>query len=287
MGLRNRIQPQIRWVNGVSKKVSIVIPNLNGQKYLGDCIDALYRIDFPREDYEIIVVDNASTDNSCAFICSTYPDVILIQAEKNLGFARGCNAGIKNSSGEYIVLLNNDTVVDVNWLKELVVVADSDTEAAIVGSKLLFKENPNQIQNATSFLTDRGDGGDLGAHLPDEGQYDTTREAMAVCGASMLIKRTLIEDIGALDEDYFAYYEDMDLCYRTRLYGKKIVFASKSIVCHVHAATSGEWSPIFTFLVLRNKLLFHLKNSNLIFLLKVFLLYGRQVIYQGLVMGIN
>src|SRR5215208_758401 len=287
MELHNRIQPQIRWVNVVSKKVSIVIPNLNGQKYLGDCIDAIYQIDFPREEYEIIVVDNASTDNSCALIRSMYPDVILIQAEKNLGFARGCNAGIKNSSGKYIVLLNNDTVVNVNWLKELVVVVDSDQDIAIVGSKLLFKENPNQIQNAASFLTDRGDGGDLGAHLPDEGQYDTTREAMAVCGASMLIKRELIEDIGALDEDFFAYYEDMDLCYRTRLYGKKIVFAPKSVVCHVHAATSGEWSPTFTFLVLRNKLLFHLKNSTIIFLLKVLLLYSRQVIDQGLVQGIN
>jgi hypothetical protein len=122
---------------------------------------------------------------------------------------------------------------------------------------------------------------------PDEGQYNTIREGMAVCGASMLIKRTLIEDIGALDEDFFAYYEDADLCYRTRLYGKKVVFAGKSIVYHVHSATSGEWSPFFTFLVLRNKLLIHLKNSPAGFLLKVLSLYGWQVVNEGLVKGLN
>ena len=156
-----------------------------------------------------------------------------------------------------------------------------------MGSKLLFKDNPGEIQNAASYLTNRGDGGDLGSHQPDEGQYDTIREAMAVCGASMLIRRTLMEDIGALDEDFFAYYEDMDLCYRTRLYGKKVVFTSKSVVHHIHSATSGEWSPTFTFLVLRNKLLIHLKNSNIAFFLKVLFLYVHQVIDQGLVKGIN
>ena len=284
---RNRIRPEIRLLNQVTKKVSIIIPNYNGQKYLGDCIDSLHQLDIPHENYEIIVVDNASSDNSVEFICSKYPDVVLIQASKNLGFASGCNLGIKNSSGEYIVLLNNDTVVDKNWLKELVAVAGCDEEVAIAGSKLLFKDDPRKIQNATTFLTDRGDGGDVGTYQPDEGQYDSTREVMAVCGASMLIRRTLIEEIGPLDEDFFAYYEELDLCYRARLYGKKIIFAPKSIVYHVHAATSGEWSPFFTFLVLRNKLLIHLKNSPPGFLLKVLFLYAWQVIDQVFIKGIN
>lgn len=287
MKARNQIQPEIRLLNGVSKKVSIIIPNYNGEKHLGECIDSLLRLDFPRINYEIIVVDNASSDNSREFIASMYPDVRLIIAERNLGFASGCNLGIRNSSGEHIILLNNDTVVDTNWLKELVAVADNDKDVAIAGSKLLYKHNPNEIQNAMSYLTDRGDGGDVGSHQPDEGQYDATREVMAVCGASMLIKRTLIEEIGALDEDFFAYYEDMDLCYRTRLYGKKIVFVSKSVVYHVHAATSGEWSPFFTFLVFRNKLLLQLKNSHAGFLLKVLFLYCWQVIHEALVKGVN
>lgn len=274
-------------LNKVSKKVSIIIPNYNGQKFLGDCIDSIHHIDFERKNYEIIVVDNASSDSSSEFILSVYPDVILITAERNLGFAGGCNLGIKNSSGEYIVLLNNDTVVDPNWLKELTVVADNDQEVAIVGSKLLFMHNPKVIQNAASYLTNRGDGGDIGAYQPDEGQYNTTREVMSVCGASMLIKRTLIERIGALDEDFFAYYEEIDLCYRTRLYGKKIIFAPRSIVYHVHAATSGEWSPLFTFLVLRNKLLTHLKNSHPGFFLKVLFLYFWQALSEGFVKGRN
>ncbi len=283
----NQIHRPIRLLHDVSKRVSIIIPNYNGQKYLGDCLASLHRLDFPGDMYEIIVVDNASSDRSREFIAAMYPNVVLIKAEKNLGFASGCNLGIKNSSGEYIVLLNNDTVVDSNWLKELVIVADTDPEIAIVGSKLLFHHARDTIQNAMSYLTDKGDGGDMATHQPDEGQYDTIREGMAVCGASMLIKRTLIEDIGALDEDFFAYYEDMDLCYRTRLYGKKIVFAPKSIVYHIHSATSGEWSPLFTFLVLRNKLLIHLKNSPIGFLLRVFYLYSRQVISEALLKGVN
>jgi GT2 family glycosyltransferase len=287
MNTQNRIQLKIGLLNRADKRASIIIPNYNGQKFLGECIDSLYQLDFPREQYEIIVVDNASSDSSCDFILSTYPDVLLIKAQRNLGFARGCNLGIENSSGEYIVLLNNDTVVDPNWLKELVAVADWEEDVAIVGSKLLFKHNPDMIQNAASYLTTRGDGGDLGAYQPDEGQYDTTREVMAVCGASMLIKRTLIEEIGALDEDFFAYYEEIDLCYRTRLYGKKIIFAPKSIAYHVHAATSGEWSPLFTFLVLRNKLLIHLKNSHPGFFLRVFFLYFWQVVTEGFLKGIN
>jgi len=285
--IREQIRTEIRIFNRVSKKVSIIIPNYNGQNFLGDCIDSIHQIDFERKNYEIIVVDNASSDTSCDFILSAYPDVMLIPAERNLGFAGGCNLGIKNSSGEYIVLLNNDTVVDSNWLKELVAVADRDQDVAIVGSKLLFKQNPNVIQNAGSYLTSRGDGGDIGSYQPDEGQYNTTREVMAVCGASMLIKRTLIEKIGALDEDFFAYYEEIDLCYRTRLYGKKIIFAPRSIVYHVHAATSGEWSPLFTFLVLRNKLLIHLKNSHLGFFLKVLFLYFWQALSEGFVRGKN
>jgi O-antigen biosynthesis protein len=285
--IREQIQTKIRIFNRVSKKVSIIIPNYNGQNFLGDCIDSIHQIDFERKNYEIIVVDNASSDTSCDFILSAYPDVRLIPAERNLGFAGGCNLGIKNSSGEYIVLLNNDTVVDPNWLKELVAVADRDQDVAIVGSKLLFKQNPHVIQNAGSYLTSRGDGGDIGSYQPDEGQYNTTREVMAVCGASMLIKRSLIEKIGALDEDFFAYYEEIDLCYRTRLYGKKIIFAPRSIVYHVHAATSGEWSPLFTFLVLRNKLLIHLKNSHLGFFLKVLFLYFWQALSEGFVQGKN
>jgi GT2 family glycosyltransferase/glycosyltransferase involved in cell wall biosynthesis len=265
----------------------VIIPNYNGQQYLGVCLDSLHQLDLPRDYYEIIVVDNASSDSSCEFILSRYPDVRLIRSEKNLGFASGCNLGIKNSVGEYVVLLNNDTRVDRKWLQELLVVADDDGDVAIVGSKLLFMQPPHDIQNAMSFLTDRGDGGDLGTHQPDEGQYNTTRQGMAVCGASMLIKRTLIEAIGALDEDFFAYYEDADLCYRTRLYGKKIVYAARSVVYHVHSATSVEWSPFFTYLVLRNKLLIHLKNSSASFLLKVLFLYGWQVVNEALIKGIN
>jgi len=278
---------KIDFLQNQSKKVSIVIPNFNGEKLLKDCIDSLYQINFPRDEFEIIVVDNSSSDNSKELVKSNYPDVVLIEADKNLGFAAGCNLGIKWSKGQYIVLLNNDTSVDKEWLNELVIVANNNSDVALVGSKLLYKDNPGVIQNAGSYLTDKGEGGDLGSHQADEGQYESTREVMAVCGASMLLKRTLIEEIGGLDEDFFAYYEDTDLCYRTKLHGKKIIYAPRSVVFHIHAATSGEWSPFFTFLVFRNKILLHLKNSHLALLIKVAFLYCRQIFIDGILRGSN
>ena len=261
----------------ISKKVSIVIPNYNGCNYIKECLASLKKIDFLVDQYEIIVVDNGSSDDSINFIQTFYPEIILIKSERNLGFSGGCNLGIVNSRGEYIVLLNNDTVVERNWLKEMVYVADNDPEVGIVGSKLLFKHDPHIIQNAGSYLTEYGDGGDIGFYQNDVGQYDSTREVMAACGASMLVKRELLDQIGVLDEDFSSYYEDTDLCYRARLLGKKIVFAHKSIVYHVHAATLGEWSPTFSFLVYRNKLLLHLKNSTAPFFLSVLFSYLWQV----------
>jgi GT2 family glycosyltransferase/glycosyltransferase involved in cell wall biosynthesis len=275
------------FLNDVTKKVSVVIPNYNGRRYLGECLDSLYAIDFPRDAYEVIVVDNASSDSSREFIASQYPSVILVQAERNLGFAGACNLGMRHSRGEYIVLLNNDTRVDAAWLRELVAAADSNPDIGIVGSKLLFMHNPKEIQNAGSYLTTRGDGGDIGFHELDEGQYDSVRETMAVCGASMLVKRELVEEIGSLDEDFFVYGEETDLCYRARLYGKRVVFTPRSVVYHVHAATLGEWSPLFTFCAFRNRLLLHLKNSPPHFFLKALLLYWCQAAFESLVRGVN
>ncbi len=261
----------------VSLKASIVIPNYNGLQFLRGCIEALLHQELPKDQYEIILVDNGSSDGSQKFIKDNYPDLVLIESEKNLGYSGGCNLGIAHSRGAYIVLLNNDTVVDPKWLTELLKVAESDEEIAIVGSKLLFKDKPWIIQNAGSYITETGDGGDIGFGQPDKGQYDTCREVMAACGASMLIKRQVIEEIGALDEAFGSYYEDTDFCYRVRLYGRKIVYAPQSIVYHVHAATLGEWSPLFTFYVFRNKLFLHLKNAPLKYLIKVILLYFLQI----------
>jgi GT2 family glycosyltransferase len=285
--VKNWLRPRFRFFNDASKKVSVVIPNYNGQRYLAECLDSLHCLDFPSDTYEIVIVDNASSDGSSEFISSNYPDVTLIQADRNLGFAGGCNLGIRHSRGEYIVFLNNDTKVDAAWLRELAATADSDPDIAIVGSKLLFMHNPEEIQNAGSYITTRGGAGDIGFHQPDIGQYDTTRETAAVCGASMLVKRKLIEEIGGFDEDFFVYGEEIDFCYRVRLRGKKIVFNPESVVYHVHAGTLGEWSPFFTFHAFRNRLLIHLKNSPVHFLCSVLYLYGRQAAYESLVKGVH
>ncbi|GEM_PF-314853 len=269
-----------------NKTASICIVNYNGIKYLKECLESIRQLNYPKDQYEIIVVDNMSTDGSCELIESYYNEVNLIKSDKNLGFAGGCNLGMKHSKGEYLVMLNNDSVVDCNWLGELIKIAEDNKDVAIVGSKILFKYNPNIINNAGSYITTNGDGGDVGFGHTDVGQYDTVRDVLSVCGASALIKRELIEEIGGFDDDFFMYYEDTDLCYRTKLYGKRIVYNPRSIMYHVHSGTSIEWSQSFTFYVFRNKILMHIKNSSLFLLLNVLRPYSIQVVSES-IRGIN
>ena len=265
----------------VSLTASIIIPNYNGLCFLQNCLHSLSTLDFYNDSYETIVVDNGSTDSSVLFINENFPEVKIVQHPSNQGFGKAVNSGIKTSRGKYVVLLNNDTIVDKNWLKELVKTAESDEKIGIVGSKLLFLDEKDVINNAGSYISfPTGDGGDIGYGQIDRGQYDFQRRVSAVCGASMLIKRNLIKKIGALDADFFLYYEDTDFCWRARLHGREIIFNPHSIVYHVHAGTSKEWSPFFTFYAFRNKILMCLKNAPFLFFSLAVVSYGRQIIKE-------
>lgn len=271
----------IRFKYPPSLTASIIIPNFNGLAFLKECLTSLHNIDFPREEYEIIVVDNASTDGSVSFVKNNFKDVIVVQNQTNLGFGEAINRGMEISRGQYIICLNNDTVVDKYWLKELVQTANENEKVGIVGSKILFLKERNIINNAGSYISLRtGDGGDIGFKQRNEGQYDFKRKVASVCGASMLIKRSLIEEIGAFDSDFFLYYEDTDLCWRARLSGKDVIYTPNSIVYHVHAGTSKEWSPLFTFYAYRNKILMCIKNAPLSLVCRSVAAYFRQVLKE-------
>jgi GT2 family glycosyltransferase len=216
---------------------------------------------YPAEHREVIVVDNGSSDGSAEHIRRHYPWVRLIEGERTWKFASGNNQALKQARGEFIALLNNDTVVHPGWLQGLVDAMQEDNRAGAVASKILFRRDRTIINSAGLNLYSDGRGGDRGFRQPDRGQFDQPTEVFGASGASMLVRRAMIDDVGFFDERFGMYYEDLDLAWRARRRGWKIRYAPNSVVYHVHCGTSGEWSPFFVYHVERNRVFANLKNA--------------------------
>lgn len=370
--------------------VSIVIVNFNGLHFLKTLLPGLLRQTY--RPFEVIVVDNASSDGSGPFLKAHYPGIRLIESDKNLGFAGGNNLGIRAAQGSVLALLNNDTVVEPDWLFHLVDEMRFDSRIAAVGSKITFfkpyitltlraptfcpaaRENSPDtralsllldedssvvqcsyrkpvfgngfygseriagraarwasdsaemylpcdtleqdltvrlvaaggrwnagqpftvelggqqvgqavlgedftpyefvvpaaqwsgrtgylINNAGSFLDESGKAGDRGIYQPDRGQYDHAEDVTALCGCSMLLRRAALEQVGCFDHDFFMYFEDTDLSWRLRRHGYRLRYQPASVVRHIHAGSSREWSPTFVFHTARNRVLMAIKNA--------------------------
>ena len=387
--------------------VPIITVNFNGKHFLDECFSSIFSIDYPEERYEVIMVDNTSTDGSVDFVRRNYPEVILIESSRNLGFAGGNNLGIRKSKGEYIALINNDAQVDRDWLKELVLSADKFPEMGATTSKVYFhyfylpikldcravvpkevgkgrdtrklgirvnkvlinridvtedvkfikgfylpektksgnfcwsrdgsvlaipikdvgkkikvslflqsflpdnslnitledeliykgdiglkeiktvffisKEQSYHVKNlinSTGIFIDRqGYGGDRGFENFNEGQFNEMQEVFGTSGVSALFKREMLNEVGLFDEDFFMYYEDLDLCWRARYLNWKILYNPESVVRHYHSGSSKEWSPLFTFYVLRNRLLTLLKNAPFKMVIKYWFKYYLSILY--------
>jgi GT2 family glycosyltransferase len=250
-----------------------VILNYNGLRFLDPCLEALRDQELDG-GFEVLLVDNASTDASVAHIRKHHDWVHVVESRVNLGFAGGNNVGFRHAQGRYIVLLNNDTMVRPGWLRALVAAADTDAKVGAVGAKLVFVDPPGTIQNAGVLMLDDGSGGDRGFREPDTGQYDRREEVFGACGASALYRREMLRDVGYLDETFFMYYEDTDLSWRMRLAGWRVLYEPAAVVDHVHAGSSGEWSPFFTFHVDRNRLFMILKNAPPGMVLRTFISFA-------------
>lgn len=401
--------------------VSVVIVNYNGLHFLDPCLTSLERLNYPRERYEVILVDNASIDGSIPCVQTRFPWVTIVRNTANLGFAGGNNVGIRAAKGTYLALLNNDTRVDPDWLAALVEVCEADPLVGACTSKILLMEdrlrlrletdsftpsglgvsedsrelgviveqaavrggdaarpvdfvegfygeelvgerryrwssgrailglpvspddralslvlsisNPRPsgapiapvslwvgeeriaqfdtafeprtyevplagtilrqarqvIQNTGSLLLPDGSGRDRGALVrngqqvfeENHGQYDRMEEVFAPCGAAVLLRRTMLDDVGLLDEDFFMYYEDTDLAWRARLKGWKIVYAPRAVVRHIHCGSSIEWSRFFTFHVLRNRLAMLLKNAPAGMVVREWMRFLLSLLMQG------
>ena len=265
----------------VKSKVSVIIPVWNGIKYLPDCLDALLAQDYP--DFEVITVDNASTDGSADFIAENYPQVRLMRNERNLGFAGGCNVGIRMAEGDALVLLNQDTEVHSGWLNALVKTLSSDDAIGIVGGKCLYPDGT--LQHAGGYLDTQGGGHHYGYREVNSDQFEQQREVTFVTGASLAISRSALDVVGELDEQFSpAYYEDVDLCLRARNAGLRVLYEPQAIVTHKEASMLAGESREKMHLFHNNRLRLVLKHWSLTRLVDEFL-PAERVWLQGLAAG--
>lgn len=244
--------------------VYIILLNYNGYKDTIECINSLEKISY--KNYKIVIVDNASTDGSEDILKNEFPHHIFIQTGSNLGFAGGNNVGIKyalENGADYILLLNNDTVVEPNFLEPLVEYADKDNKVGIVGGKINYYHNRNKIWSAggkVNLFT--GSTYHFGLNKNNSDYINKFNKVKFLTGCVQLIKKDLINDIGFLDEDYFLYYEDTDYCTRAVKNGWKLVYIPNSIIYHKVSSSTKKSSPIQLYYLTRNRMLFISKNSN-------------------------
>jgi GT2 family glycosyltransferase len=253
--------------------VSIIILNYNGAKYLEKCLKSVLATNYP--NYEIILVDNASTDESLALIEYLFKDesrLIVIRNTKNVGFSEGNNIGIRRARGKYIVFLNNDTEVEPNWLIELIRIMEKDHSIGAAQSKLLKLGSSGIIDSTGDFVDFYGVAIQRGEGEKDLGQYENVEEIFSARGACMIVRREVLKKVGLFDPDFYLGYEDIDLCWRIRLAGYKIIYVPKSIVYHKGFGTP---SNVRAYHGAKNRLLLMIKNystRNLVFHLPLQLL---------------
>ncbi len=227
----------------VAGRMSIIIPHWNGKHHLETCLSALQAQTYP--NIEVILADNASTDGSQAYVREYFPDTIIEQLPENRGFTGACNAGIRIASGEYIALLNNDTEVDSNWAAEVVAAFERQPDAGFVASKMLLFEERDRFHTAGDFYRVDGQPGNRGVWEKDTGQYDHEAYVFSACGGSSVYRRSMLEDIGLLDDDFFFSAEDLDLAWRAQLQGYQCLYVPTAVVYHQLSASGGGVTASF------------------------------------------
>jgi GT2 family glycosyltransferase len=236
--------------------LSVIIPNWNGARHLPTCLDSLHRQTYPH--MEVILVDNASRDESVALVRRDYPQVVLVQLNENLGLTGGINRGVQAARGEIIAPLNNDTEVAPGWAEALVTALLGHPEAGMSASKMLLFDRRDTLHSAGDAYGVDGIPVNRGVWQKDEGQFDDDEYIWGGCGGAVAYRRAMLDDIGLLDEDLFMYCEDVDLNWRAQLAGYRCVFAPQAVVYHHLSATGG--GEIASFYTGRNTLWVLAKN---------------------------
>jgi len=244
-------------------KVSVIIVNFNGKNLLEKCLNSLFKIDY--NNFEVILVDNNSTDESVELITKNYPSIILIKLDSNKGFAEPNNIGSKSAKGEYLLFLNNDTVVTPNFISEMIKVIQNNKQIGICQS-LLLKSN-NTVDSSGDFI----DG--LGVVFSSKKIPNDIEKISSAKGASLLIRRKLFTDLGGFDKKFFATFEDVDLGWRTWILGYNVVIVPKSIVYHVGGQTINQLKSKIAFHGFKNQISMKITNFETKLVLKKLIIF--------------
>lgn len=241
--------------------VTAVVVNWNGRAYLAECLASLLAQDYPH--FEVILVDNGSTDGSPDLAQASFPQVQVVRNERNLGFAAACNQGIRMGRGEYLATLNNDLLLERAWLGEMVKTLEGDALAGMGACKMLLWGSPGVV-DSRGFAPDlAGFAWNRGAGEPDRREADGPQEVFGACAGAALYRRRMLEEIAFregggeaqyFDEDFFLYLEDVDLAWRGRLAGWKCLYVPTARAHHWHSASLGEASPRKRYFLARNRL---------------------------------
>ena len=206
------------------------------------------------------MVDNGSTDDTIAYLEREWPDVAVLALPRNVGFAAAVNRGIAATGGEFVALLNNDVELDPDWLGELIAALESHPDAGSATPKLISYHDRSLLDGAGDELSWSGVCTRRGYRRPDTGQYDVPGDVFSACGGAALYRRSVLERIGPLDEDFFAYLEDTDWGFRARLEGHGCRYVPSSRAYHMGGATTDRVSDLGTYLRRRNMIALILKN---------------------------
>ena len=250
--------------------LTVIIPNYNGKHFLEECFQSLKSQNC---QFEVIIIDNASQDGSADYIRENYPEFKLIENTANLGFAAAVNQGIKASNSDYIFLLNNDVYLETDTISNLIKCIKTDEKIYAVSSKMIQYHDRTKMDDAGDEYTILGWTKRVGYGKSPE-KYTVEREIFSACAAASLYRRSILDEIGYLDENFFAYLEDVDLSYRARIHGYKCRYCPEAVVYHVGSQTSGsKYNEFKTRLSARNNVYVPYKNMpwpqllvNLVFL---------------------
>ncbi|MBR5376133.1 MAG: glycosyltransferase family 2 protein [Lachnospiraceae bacterium] len=239
-------------------RISVIIPNYNGEAYIKGCLDSLKDQDF--DDFEILVIDNCSTDKSADTVEKEYPEVTLKRLSENFGFSRAVNEGLRLSTAPYVILLNNDTRVEKSFVRELYEAVSADEGIFSASAKMLQMAAPDRIDGAGDLYCALG-----WAFARGKGKRNTRYEKpcsiFASCGGASIYSRKILDEIGWFDEFHFAYLEDVDIGYRARIMGYRNVYCPKARVYHAGSASSGSRYNDFKIrLSARNNMYIIMKN---------------------------
>ncbi len=236
--------------------ISVVVLNYNGLRYLERCLSSLLAQTY--SDFEVIVVDNGSSDDSVNYIESHYPQVTVVKNSDNLGFSGGTNVGIARAKGDYILTLNNDTYLDQDFLKHIIKPMLYVDSVGMCASKMIFPDG--RINSTGICLSRSGAAWNRGMFEVDRGQYEASIDIFGPCAGAALYRKKMLEEVGLFDEDFFLYMEDVDLAFRAKLAGWGCTYVHKAVAFHIHGGTAGFGSDLSVYYGNRNIVWYVLKD---------------------------